>query len=571
MNIFKKLGKVKYKGNAKIVDKIDINKILEGNNNFDEYIIYRKKNLIKVYNRICDHAGGKIITKNSKNICPVHNWDFNCATGFYSNGVKKKELKFIKDNKNILISRIDKKPEINKFSNKNNSTSVRFLNHAFLNIFGDNFNFSTDPWAIGPAFNTGWWLKYKTKNDWVEILNNSSFIYISHNHPDHLHPLTLSKINKNVPIVVPKFTNDSTGVFMEDLGFQNIIRLELEHQYNLKGTELIFSILKSGDFRNDSGIYFSNGNFTGLIDVDSNMINFGKFPLVDFYASSYAGGASGYPLMFDNYTEKEQNQILIKNKNFEKIKKIKILDKVKPKYFFPYAGFFAVELERDSQVKKNNQKNSISDYEHFCKRKKIKLLNVEKKDIYIFKGNKLKISKNINKKDFPDINPEKYLKYYKDEYDKIDYQYIKQYFVNSGFKENLHLYILLTDDNFNQSSVGFFVNFTKNKIIFSSIKKFNQSNILKNNKNKILLIEVRKESFLNTVYNKLPWDDLSIGFQCRIKRNPNIYNVDFWHHFSNVHVSSKNIRVSSKCNSCFKINEFFDLNIYQKKQVKIIR
>ena len=43
---------------------------------------------------------------------------------------------------------------------------------------------------------------------------------------------------------------------------------------------------------------------------------------------------------------------------------------------------------------------------------------------------------------------------------------------------------------------------------------------------KILILKIRKESFLNTVYNKLPWEDLLIGFQCKVLRNPNVYNVN---------------------------------------------
>ena len=42
-------------------------------------------------------------------------------------------------------------------------------------------------------------------------------------------------------------------------------------QYNLTGTNLNISLFKSGDFREDSGIYFSNGDFTGLLSVDANI------------------------------------------------------------------------------------------------------------------------------------------------------------------------------------------------------------------------------------------------------------------------------------------------------------
>jgi CMP-N-acetylneuraminate monooxygenase len=38
------------------------------------------------------------------------------------------------------------------------------------------------------------------------------------------------------------------------------------------------------------------------------------------------------------------------------------------------------------------------------------------------------------------------------------------------------------------------------------------------------------------VANGLPWEDLSIGFQCRVDRAPDVYNSDFWFHFTNVHI-----------------------------------
>ena len=72
------------------------------------------------------------------------------------------------------------------------------------------------------------------------------------------------------------------------------------------------------------------------------------------------------------------------------------------------------------------------------------------------------------------------------------------------------------------------------------------SKLDKNDKLRILYLNIRKESFLNTIYSKLPWEDLVIGFQCKILRSPNIYNVNFWHHFTNKYVTSKRIRIASK-------------------------
>ena len=210
--MFKKLGKLEYIKKKKEF-RVSLNEINLGINFHENFIIYKNNNQIKVYNRKCDHAGGKIISKKGKAICPVHLWEFNPSTGNYHNGVKKKEAKYSIDKNILKVEDILYIPSIDKVKAKLD-TEIRFFNHAFLKITGKNFSFSTDPWAIGPAFNTGWWLKYPTKDDWIDELNNSSFIYISHNHSDHLHPLTLRKVSKNIPIVVPNFISKSTELFV---------------------------------------------------------------------------------------------------------------------------------------------------------------------------------------------------------------------------------------------------------------------------------------------------------------------------------------------------------------------
>ena len=198
-------------------------------------------------------------------------------------------------------------------------------------------------------------------------------------------------------------------------------------------TNLNISILKSGDFREDSGIYFSNGKFTSLLNVDANSINFDRLPKVNLYASFFAGGASGYPLMFDDYNYEEQIKISLKDKNFVKKKLCDRLKKISPNYFMPYAGFFREKLKRDKKILKNNKKNTIDEYIKFCELNKIELLNVIRNDFYKFNGTQLINRKNIDIEITKDLKPEKYLEYYKKEYQKIDLNYIKEYFLKSKF------------------------------------------------------------------------------------------------------------------------------------------
>tara|TARA_A100001011_G_scaffold47915_1_gene45365 strand:- start:2292 stop:3980 length:1689 start_codon:yes stop_codon:yes gene_type:complete len=545
--------------------KIKLDKIKQGVNCFDDFIILKKNQKLTVYDRNCDHEGGKIISKNGKHICPMHNWKFDPLKGIYKNGFKKEKKDYLIDKDHLVIDISEKIPKISE-EKKAENTKIRFFNHAFIKIYGDNFSFATDPWALGPAFNTGWWLKNKTKNDWITELNNCSFIYISHNHPDHLHPLTLRRINKSMNFVVPNFLTDSTGKYLEDLGFKNIHRLKFAHEYKMSNTNLIFSILKSGDFREDSGIYFSNGNFTCLFDVDSNSINFNRFPEVDFYASSFAGGASGYPIMFDNFNSKEKSEILNRNKMFLKMKKTKIFKQTKALFFMPYAGFFIEKLKRDSKVNKLQDKNNISDYSSICKKNNINLLDVEKKDEYYFKGKDLIKAKNKKIKYFEDLKPEEYLETYKKNFNDIDINFIKNYFENSFFKDNLILTVSLVDDIFSNSKLDFKIDFSGDKPNFSQINNFS-GKINSSNGKKQLYLKCRLESFLNTIYNKEPWEDLSIGFQCKVSREPNEYNYKFWYHFSNNYITSKNVRYSTDCNNCDKLNQYIDKEINIKNSI----
>lgn len=561
--MFKNLGKIEYKTESQKV-KIDLNQIDEGVNFTDEFIVFKKNDKLSIYDRICDHNSGKLISKNGKTFCPMHNWEFEPKTGTYKNGLVKKKKEYEIENNKILVSNKNFQPEI-KSVDKSIDIKVRYINHAFLIIESDNFKFATDPWALGPAFNTGWWLKHKTIANWKNELNSCDFIYISHNHPDHCHELTLSYVDKKIPLVVPNFITNSTGLLLQDLGFSNIHNLNFENQYQLKNTELIFTIFKSGDLRDDSGFYFSAGNFKGLLTVDANNLNFLKLPSVDLFASSFAGGAHGYPLNCENYELKDRVKMLDNDRKFIRKTKYKYLEKIKPKFFLPYAGFFKEALKRDEVYIKYNKKNIVKDYTNFCKKLDIEILDVEENTIFNFNKNKNVKFGTYKGKYYIDINENDYLEYFKEKYKKIDLNYIKNYFENSKFHDDSILFISLTGDNFENNNCYFQVNFTK-KITFTILEVKNLNELLQS-KNNYLFMKIRKESFLNTIYNKRSWEDISIGFQNKQFRKPNIYNSKFWFHFSNVYVGNKYVQSRTDCSNCVLLNQDIHDILFEKKSV----
>lgn len=547
-----KINKLKYENKSFIVQilKKDLQSIINTTNDF---IIVKNNNKFSIYDRKCDHAGGKILSRKNEHICPMHNWIFYPERGYYNNGVKKKQLDFTEDKDKLYIKTIKSYPTI-KTSNKKLPVKIIFFNHAFLQIKSKNVSFVTDPWALGPAFSTGWWLKKNTRVDWINSVNKSDFIYISHNHPDHLHQMTLKYVHKNKLIITPKFKSRSVSKLLNDMNFKNILELDFDKEYHWDNSKLIFSLFKSGDFREDSGIYFSLGEFKALLDVDSNNINFNKLPKVDLYASSFAGGASGFPLMFENYSIIQKKKIGLKYLMATKAIKNANLKSIEPKYFLPYAGFFTEKLNRDKFIFKNNKKNKITDYAKICENLNINLLDVEKNDEFSFLGSNL-IKKRYSKKNrIKDIDHNKYLLTLKAKYKSVDNAYIRSYFENSNFHANLLINVKLSDSYFKRTYYTFSVNFSKNNIKF--VENLLTKNLSK--KMRVLNLTVRKESFLSTIYNKNPWEDLLIGFQCKVYREPNEYNVDFWNHFSNIYISEKMIRTTSPCNNCNIMNHEID-------------
>ena len=561
--MFEKLGKLKYSKKIRII-RIQKKDLRDGVNCIGDHFIIKNSENYKIFDRICDHAGGKIVSRNEQHICPLHNWKFFPNIGKYENGIKKKQIKFIKKDNFLEFKEITSFPEIRKSLKKFNF-KIKFINHAFIKIETSSFSFATDPWAIGPAFNNGWWLKKNTRVDWLDEIDKVNFIYISHNHPDHLHPLTLSKINKNKVLLVPKFQSKSTANFISSLGFKNIFKAEFNSEYKLKNHDFYFSLFKSGNFKDDSGIYFSLGNFTSLIDVDSQNINFDRLPNVDLYGSSFGGGARGYPWMFQNYKTDEQIVINDRSQKFFMKRKIENIKKMKPKFFLPYASYFEEKLPRDKRIKFLNKKINIDEYKKRADKLKITVLNTEEYDEFDFKGNKLINFQNSNKKKYNDLDPTTYLNYFKKNYSEIDRIYIKNYFENSKFNEKFNLYVDITDDNFKENFYSFLVIFGPKSIKFKdnigdikSHKKINLNNFMK--------LKVRKESFLYTVQNKTPWEDLQIGFQCKIKSNPE-YNFNFWYHFTNIYIRNKYFRDTENCASCDKLNFYIDKNLSEESNL----
>lgn len=522
-----------------------IDEVQEGQSQDENFLYFRHDENIKIYDRVCDHNGGRLSIKGNAAICPLHGWRLDLSTGRYLNsGCSKIPIAEIND-QDLESSFINIPIQNSRLSTQNwtskKTTEIRFINHACLLIKIGDLTFATDPWIHGSAFSNGWWLAKPSPDDAFDMINKCNFIYISHNHPDHLHPESLMNINKDIPILTAGFESNSTINYLKLLGFSNVIAMDFVSSLVDYENEISLSVLKSGDFRDDSGLFFQHGKFKCLLNVDSNFLNFGKLPIVDLFCSSFAGGASGFPLCFENYSEEEKRIIISRNRGAIKATNLANIKNTRPKFFLPYAGFFTESSKRDAYIKENNKKNKIEDYEDICSSNGCNLLNVNQEQIFVFYGSDL-VDKRKDKK-LKVENPfiEKTKKSKSREIDDQIKSLIFKYFQGSNFKDDLLLDLRPTCDNFQSGHIAFKIDFSSENCSIVDFCPSAESleGEAKGRNLRYLRIKVRREELLDVLINGKPWEDLSIGFQCRIFRSPNIYNSKFWFHFTNYYIGDK--------------------------------
>ena len=560
-NLNLNLENLKYKTGENKVVEFKIDSKFQGTLSLKDLIVYKTNNEIKVYDRVCDHAGGRLITNNNGDvICTLHKWQFNPERGTYnSDNVKKETLEYKEIEDHFEVNLAEELIDLPKFTT-NKEIEIKFLNHASLLVSTPDFKFATDPWLTGQAFSTGWWLKYKSPMGWKEDLNSCDFIYISHTHPDHLHPETLNYINKSMPILIADFASQSSENYLNSLGFNNLIKLKHEETLINHKKEIFFSVLKSGDFRDDSGLLLKYGNFSALFNVDSNYLNYFKLPEeLTMVASSFAGGAGSYPVCFENINENQKSIGQINKINSVKILTEKLIERTKPKYFMPYAGFFEEKALRDSYIKTMNKKNSIKDYKYLEKKYNLQLINLEIQGSHIFCGEELVSSSFTNNEKIKLNNQDtsKIISNFKLENKDIEDDFIIQYFKASNFYENLNLLVLLTDDNFEENYRSIFIEFSKDqepKIILD-YKEENVNEIYDSNHKNTLKLKIRKEVFIFIIKNLEPWENMTIGFQAKFDRFPDVYNSKFWHHFTDRYTKFKAVRLAVECGGCELISQ----------------
>jgi len=161
--------------------------------------------------------------------------------------------------------------------------------------------------------------------------------------------------------------------------------------------------------------------------------------------------------------------------------------------------------------------------------------------MFVFEGSHLVLQKKdeTEKMDTSSIGLVKKLNAYEVD-DKLKSSVIN-YFEGCNFEDKLLVDLRPTSDDFQSGNIGFRLDFSsKDYSVFNCSSQFESvKERAINNGLRYLQIKVRRDELLDLVTNGKPWEDLLIGFQCRIYRMPNIYNSGFWFYFTNVYIGNK--------------------------------
>jgi UDP-MurNAc hydroxylase len=249
------------------------------------------------------------------------------------------------------------------------SMKVKFLRSATVIVDTGGPRVLMDPWLMDGAY-YGSWALYPpiAEEEWVKDANDVDFIYVSHIHPDHAERGTLTRLRKNIPVLIHKYASPFLKRYLESFGFE--VR-ELAHRELVslgKGVSIcimaaddcdpavcgrFFSCAMSSDKGSaqiDSMCVLTDGQQTIVnandcpYDLAKGMLKRIKdsFAPIDLLMGSY-GGAGPYPQCFANMTSEEKATEAFAKKREILNMLMMFAAALQPTAVFPFAGQYDLQ------------------------------------------------------------------------------------------------------------------------------------------------------------------------------------------------------------------------------------
>ena len=305
------------------------------------------------------------------------------------------------------------------------NSSVRLINHASAKISLDNISIVSDPWYEGSVFHKGWKLIHELPiEETKKYLENTNYIYISHEHPDHFSPSFFLNdeykeiLNRNNTKILFQKTKDKRVLkFLEKRGYRVIEVPNNEYVTLENGVKV--KIIKFGYIDSALIIEGSTDKILNLNDCPLNDINeikrfrkdHGKFDLLLTQFSYAAWKGNEDNIEYRKKAASEKIETMINQYNILECKKI-----------IPFASFIYFSNKLNKFM--NDQINQPHIFQNQL---------MSKIDSIILKPGEIQDIKQLKQKDSS-------LNFWKDEYAKIESLPMDNFDKSVNFQELLAEY-----------------------------------------------------------------------------------------------------------------------------------
>ena len=177
---------------------------------------------------------------------------------------------------------------------------IKFINHACFQIVKEEYSILCDPWFEGKVFNDSWSLLKNTKVEDLD-LSKLKYIFISHEHPDHLNWGSLKKIrevcSQKILVIMPERRNSNVHKNLIKIGF-NSLQVPANQEYSIEDNVKFSFFKKNHDaaivFDVDNTVIFNKNDceFSAeeLVLIKNNLskqidILFNQFSLAGYYGN----------------------------------------------------------------------------------------------------------------------------------------------------------------------------------------------------------------------------------------------------------------------------------------------
>jgi len=436
---------------------------------------------------------------------------------------------------------------------------LTYHNSAAVVIQDNHTKILVDPWLRNGEYFGSWGI-YPPYDFKPEEFNDVDYIYVSHIHPDHCSPKTLSKLNKKIPILIHDFPEKYLKKNIERLGF-DVIELENNKRRELKNNLFINIIAADNCNPEICGKLFGcaiSGSEYGISQIDTMavidnkkqvIVNTNDCPIeiaektartiskeykkIDLLLVGYAG-ASSYPQCF-NFSEKER-RIEANKKSVKRLHgAINYVQIFNPRYFMPFAGRYTLSGKNYLLNKKRGEPDLDYAVEYLTKnvdQNKSKCIVLNSKESFdITSGNSTKKYEKISQKEKE--------KFTKKILSKIKFSYENQPMPNV---DSLIKLLPSSYERFND---------LRKRISYITEAKI----ILKLNQNKFAVVSCNDKGYEITTPEKIKkidklismevdnrllylllqgpkkahWNNADIGSHIQYRRIPNIYEMGLLH------------------------------------------